>query len=120
MNDIKRQKCAPDAVQKFHDSYASLLRLIHRLSGPDPKILCTLGGSDYFLWDEIRDIAAGYQEETGDQEIYCQKLFPIDTITEGIGSDMHPSMKTHLRMGKELAAVIRGILYRAAENGNAA
>lgn len=109
-NDIKMQNFAPKAMQKFHDDYAALLKLIRALNGPEAKILCTLGSMDYYLWDEIRDIAAAYQEESGDGEIYCKKLGPINMFTEGTGADTHPSAKTHLRMGKELAAAIREIL----------
>ena len=109
-NDIKMQNFEPKATQKFHDDYAALLKHIRALNGPEAKILCTLGSMDYYLWDEIRDIAAAYQAESGDENIYCKKFGPINAFTEGSGADTHPSAKTHLRMGKELAAAIREIL----------
>lgn len=109
-NDIKMRGFAPEATVEFHENYAALLKLIRRLNGPDARILCTLGSMDYYLWDEIRDIAAAYRAETGDSLVFCKKLGPINPFTEGTGADTHPSVKTHLRMGKELAAAIREIL----------
>ena len=109
-NDIKMRNFAPEATAEFHENYKALLKLIRAENGPEAKILCTLGSMDYYLWDEIRDIAAAYQAESGDREVYCRKLGPIVEFTEGFGADTHPSVKSHLRMGKELAAAIREIL----------
>lgn len=109
-NEIKMRNFAPEATAEFHANFRSLLKLIREKNGPEAKILCTLGSMDYYLWDEIRDIAGAYQAETGDREVYCAKLGAINQFAEGVGADTHPSAKTHLRMGKELAAAIRRIL----------
>ncbi len=109
-NDIKMRNFAPEATAEFHANFTALLKLIRAENGPDAKILCTLGSMDYYLWDEIRDIAAAYQAETGDKNVFCRKMGPINEFTEGVGADTHPSAKTHLRMGRELAAAIREIL----------
>ncbi len=109
-NEVKFSNFAPEAVQGFHDHYKELLQMIRAKNGSETKILCTLGSMDYYLWDDIRDIAAEYQAESGDKEVYCRKLGAINMFTEGMGADTHPSAKTHTRMGRELAAAVRSIL----------
>lgn len=109
-NEVKFSGFAPESVANFHANYKKLLKLIREQNGPETKILCTLGSMDYYLYDDIRDIAAEYQAETGDKEVYCKKFGAINMFGEGQGADTHPSAKTHARMGKELAAAVRSIL----------
>lgn len=108
-NEIKFKNFAPEAVESFRTNYKRLLRLIREKNGPETKILCTLGSMDYYLWDDIRDIAAEYRAESGDTEVYCRKFGAINLFGEGTGADTHPSAKTHARMGRELAAAVREI-----------
>ena len=45
--------------------------------------------------------------ETGDQKLCCFEFIPINVMFEGYGAMGHPSAKTHVRMGKELAHFLR-------------
>ena len=86
----------------FRTHYRSFIEQIREKNGPKTLICCTLGTMDYYLYNEIEKIVAAYQQETGDQMIACFKYRPINMMMEGHASAMHPSAKTHVRMGKEL------------------
>ncbi len=112
-NDASQIAFSPDreaAEQRFREHYAAFIREVRRLNGPDTFILCTLGPMDYYLLDEIRDLVKAYQDETGDPKICFYKFGHVNMMREGFGADMHPSVRTHERMGRELAAVLRRIL----------
>ena len=55
----------------------------------------------------IRDVVEEIKAETGDQKICSFAYIPINVMMEGYGAAGHPSAKTHLRMGVELANYIR-------------
>ncbi len=112
-NDASQVAFSPnreEAEKRFREHYGAFLREVRRLNGPDTWILCTLGPMDYYLLDEIRDLVKAYQEETGDERISFYKFGHVHMMMEGYGADMHPSLKTHERMGRELAAVLGKIL----------
>ena len=60
--------------------------------------------------DRLREAVEDYREETGDEKVLLFKFIPINVMTEGFGAAGHPSLKTHLRMGKELAHLLRPYL----------
>lgn len=115
-NDVNAYKMAADeaglaAARRFFKShYTAFIETVRQCNGPDTFILCTLGSLDYFLYDEIRDIVAAYKEKTGDNRIDCFKFGAVVQWSEGFGAVGHPSSKTHLRMGRELAAKLRQCL----------
>lgn len=89
------------------ERYRAFVEKVRRLNGPDTAILCVLGPMDYYLYDKIQQTVAAYQKDTGDQRVFCLKLIGINLMEEGFGSAAHPSLKTHIRMGRELAKRIR-------------
>ena len=91
----------------FHVRYKEFIRQLRRANGPDTWILCGLGSMDYYLYYHIRDIVAELKEETGDQRLECFEFIPINVMFEGYGAMGHPSVKTDLRMGRELVNYIR-------------
>ena len=91
----------------FFVRYKELIRQIRELNGPDTFICCTLGPMEHYLYHDIRDGVKELIEETGDKKLCCFEYIPINAMTEGYGAAGHPSMKTHERMGRELAAYIR-------------
>ena len=91
----------------FFARYKELIRQIRELNGPDTFICCTLGPMEHYLYHDIRDGVKELIEETGDKKLCCFEYIPINAMTEGYGAAGHPSMKTHERMGRELAAYIR-------------
>lgn len=109
-NDVNAFKLAGDrdaAAAFFAQQYMGFLQQIRHLNGAETFILCTLGPLDYYLYDQIRDVVAEYQEETGDQNIACFKYGGVVQWSEGYGAVGHPSAATHRRMGQELATELR-------------
>ena len=109
-NEVKMNRFSKESVESFHEHYGAMIEQIRRLNGPDAWIICTLGPMDYYLWDDIRDIADAYRARTGDGRVLCRKLGGVISFTEGSGADTHPSAATHERMGHELAAILRECL----------
>ena len=103
------QGFSAESTAAFRRDYRSLVEHIRRLNGPDTAIVCTLGSMDYYLWDEILSIVGEYVAESGDERIFCRKLGKLNHLSEGFGSDMHPSAITHQRMGRELAVILAEI-----------
>ena len=110
VNPIRFAKDTAAADQEeawFVECYRAFVEKVRRLNGPDTAILCVLGPMDYYLYDKIQQTVAAYQKDTGDQRVFCLKLIGINLMEEGFGSAAHPSLKTHIRMGRELAKRIR-------------
>ena len=97
----------------FRENYRAFIGKLRRLNGPDTLILCTLGPLDYYLYDDIREVVREYRRETGDERIRVSKLMGVNLLTEGFGAISHPSLKTQVRMGRELAGIIGRLLDRA-------
>lgn len=95
---------ADEEAEQFSARYRAFLEMIRRNNGHDTFIVCTLGPLDYFLYDRIEKVVAEYRRDTGDKNIAAFKLIGVNLMSEGFGAVSHPSVKTQLRMGKELAA----------------
>lgn len=112
-NDVNAYKLSQNiaaARQFFQTHYLSFLKMLRHLNGPKTWILCTLGPLDYYLYDEICNVVSQYRAETDDNRISCFKFGGVVQWSEGYGAMGHPSLSTHRRMGKELAAHIKEIL----------
>ena len=99
----------PEEEAYFEERYRAFIETIRKLNGPETYIVCALGTLDYYLYDNIKEIVKKYREDTGDRRISTYKFGHTAMMLEGFGADMHPSMKTHIRMGKELAAFLQTI-----------
>ncbi len=97
----------PAMEEHFRMRYSSFLRTVRALNGPKPLIACTLGPMDYYLWDRLYAAVEDYRRECGDERIIAFKFVGINGRIEGVGAGGHPSLKTHIRMGHELAEVLR-------------
>lgn len=91
----------------FAIRYKEFIKQIRKLNGPNTYICCSLGPMDQYLYHRIKDVVKEIKEETNDNKICCFEYVPINNILEGYGALGHPSKKTHIRMGKELANYIR-------------
>lgn len=100
-------------VQKYEDrrleflaNYRSLIELIH-LRSPKAKILCTLGVMGQELCNTISEAVDSFKKDFPSVKIKAFK-FPVqDEATDGIGTDWHPSAKTHMKMAKLLSKELR-------------
>lgn len=100
---------ADEEAEQFSARYRAFLEMVRRSNGRDAFIVCTLGPLDYFLYDRIEQVVAEYGRDTGDKNIAVFKLIGVNLMNEGFGAVSHPSAKTQIRMGKELAARLRAI-----------
>lgn len=91
----------------FHARYKEFVKLVRKCNGPDTMIICSLGSIDTYLYHHIKEVVAELKEETGDDKLYSFEYIPMNVMMEGSGAAGHPSAKTHVRMGKELANYIR-------------
>ncbi len=110
VNEIKMSGFKQEKIEAFERHYEAFIENIRALNGPETFILCTLGSMDYYLYDNIKSVVESYAKRTGDKRISCRKFGGIIPFTEGIGADTHPSAKTHVRMGHELARMLRECL----------
>lgn len=95
---------ADEEEAHFCVRYRAFLESIRALNGPDTLICCVLGPLDHYLYDHIKRIVGEYVHDTGDKRVRTFKLIGVNMMTEGFGAVGHPSLKTHERMGHELAA----------------
>lgn len=91
----------------FREHYRSFIEQIRSLNGPEAFIVCTLGTMDYYLFNQIDNAVREYREATGDEKVCAFKMVGINQMTEGMGGGGHPSLKTHIRMGHELATLMK-------------
>ena len=91
----------------FHNRYKEFVKMVRKYNGPETVIICSLGSIDTYLYHHIKEVVEELKDETGDDKLFCFEYIPLNTMMEGIGAAGHPSAKTHVRMGKELANYIR-------------
>lgn len=91
----------------FQRRYSAFLQTLRLLNGSGPVIACTLGPMNYFLYDMIVKAAAEHGDATGDKRFFCMKYGAINPWDEGFGGLGHPNIKTHARMGHELADALK-------------
>jgi len=106
--------CMPAEETHFCKRYTAFLQEVRRLNGPHPLLACTLGPMNYYLYDTLEKAVNAYRTETGDTRVFCMKFGAIDPWGEGFGGLTHPNLKTHARMGRELAAALRPWLEQEA------
>ena len=100
----------PAEAAHFQARYVAFLEQVREKNGAKAWLVCTLGSMDYFLYDNIEKAAAEYRAKTGDKRVVCFKFGAIDPWGEGMGGLGHPNVKTQLRMGEELAALLKTLL----------
>lgn len=100
-----------DAREQFFAAYRELLTLV-REKNPRAVILCTLGPvaspEEQALFDGIETIVQEVNA-AGDKKVFSL-AFAAGTSDEGLGTDDHPSMATHIRMADTLEKKLSEIL----------
>jgi len=91
----------------FRGQYRKFIEKVRASNGKDTVIACVLGPMDYYLYEKITEAVNEYIADTGDKNIVTFKFVGINMVTEGYGAAGHPSLKTHVRVGHELAVRLR-------------
>ena len=113
---IEVKELGRSGMEVFEAAYYEFLQLLREKNGPDPWIICSLGTMDYFLYENICRAAKQFASDYSDKKVKCFKYSKI-RFMDGIGASGHPNIKTHQRMGEEIAAFIRELLNDGGANG---
>ena len=86
-----------------------ILREQIRNSNPNIEIICTLGAMGQELCPAVEAAVAKFKSATGDMKIHTH-FYEVQLESDGIGSDYHPSAKTHKKMSKTLITKIEEVM----------
>ena len=104
-------RAGQSAREQFFAAYRELLKLV-REKNPRAALLCTLGPitspEDQALFDGMETIVREVNA-AGDKKVFSL-AFAGGTPAEGLGTDDHPSMATHIRMAETLEKKLSEIL----------
>ncbi len=89
----------------FEATYYQFLLMV-RMYHPDAHIICALGGMSTELYRAIEHAVESFKQMQDDQEIECF-MFENQKEADGIGTDSHPSLKTHQKMKESLVQKIQ-------------
>lgn len=107
-NDDSWTKGIDERVDRFGSAYYDFICQV-REANPDAYIICSLGVMGNDLMPEIKEQAAAYSADTGDNRITTFE-FAHQSSKDGYGADYHPSVKTHQKMADKLAPFIAEIM----------
>ncbi len=98
-NDINYVAKEPETRgEEFVEEYKSFLKTVRR-HNPDAAIICTVGTMG---GDEIYTLIEQAVSECGDKKVSCY-FSKTHSMTDGLGSDWHPSAKTQQNSAYVLA-----------------
>jgi lysophospholipase L1-like esterase len=102
--------------QEWQDNYRAFIARL-RTHYPQCHVFCAVGSMMSDGWpperkalSTIRGYSTGLVEalkKAGDKKVHYVEFDPQDMAKNGIGSDWHPSVKTHKLMADRLAAAIK-------------
>jgi lysophospholipase L1-like esterase len=107
-NDASYTKVISERVEHFRESYYKLLMQV-RGCNPNAEIICTLGAMGQELCSAIESAVKNFKLETSDKKIHTI-FFEVQSESDGIGSDWHPSLKTHDKMSKKLIEKVKEVM----------
>lgn len=107
-NDTSYTKNFKDRIKQFIDGYYKLLKQI-RNCNPNAEIICSLGVMGQELCPAVEEAATIFKNENNDSKIHTMR-FDIQLESDGIGTDSHPSIKTHDKMAKQLISKIESVI----------
>lgn len=107
-NDVSYTKDIKERIDLFTDGYYNFLEQI-RNSNPNVEIICTLGAMGQELCPAVEAVVAKFKSATGDMKIHTH-FYEVQLESDGIGSDWHPSAKTHEKMSKTLITKIEEVM----------
>ncbi len=94
-----------DAFMKAYDEFLKFIRGNY----PDAHIFCSVGPMNHRALEYVKKVVEDFNEQ-GDKKVHFVEIPLMDTETEGAGANWHPSVKTHQRMGEQIAEEIGKVL----------
>lgn len=107
-NDASYTKGTPERVDQFGSAYYDFIKEVRQYN-PRAEILCVLGVMGQELYTEIEKQVIRFREKEQDKQVTSLCL-TLQSEIDGIGSDGHPSIKTHQKMAIEISKEIQKIL----------
>ena len=107
-NDASYTKNIKERIDIFIDGYYKFLGQI-RNSNPNAEIICTLGAMGHELCPAVEAAVAKFKRITGDIKVHTH-FYEVQLESDGIGSDYHPSARTHEKMSKTLSSKIEEVM----------
>lgn len=104
-NDESYTKEVPERIAAFGKAYWHFLEQV-RADYPGAYLFCVTGVMGEILYPEIKRQVEAWQEEKGDLRI-TSLLFEGQKEADGLGTDWHPSLRTHQKMADKLSGVIK-------------
>jgi lysophospholipase L1-like esterase len=95
-------------TEAFVKTYSRFIKFI-RGNYSDAHIFCAAGPMDHRAKDYLINIVDEMNKQ-GDKKIHYIEFPIMNGKTEGVGGDWHPTVKTHLRVGMQLAEEIKAKL----------
>lgn len=100
----------PAELDAFEQDYIAFIKQVRAANGPNARIVCALGSMNYYVYDNILNAVNQYRKESGDENIYTFKYTMLMDMLDGIGAAGHPSLATHGKMAREIAAFLKDLL----------
>lgn len=107
-NDTSYTKDIKERIDMFIDGYYNFLEQI-RNSNPNVEIICTLGAMGHELCPAVEAAVTKLKKNTGDVKVHTH-FYEVQLESDGIGSDYHPSLRTHEKMSKTLISKIKEVM----------
>lgn len=107
-NDSSYTKNIKERIEHFTDGYYKLLKQVRDFN-PNSEIICSLGIMGQDLCPAIENAAITFKNETHDAKIHTLR-FDVQQESDGLGTDSHPSIKTHAKMAKQLICKIGKVM----------
>lgn len=105
-NDMSYTRGIESRVNTFGAAYTDFIKDV-RSKNPLARIICVLGVMGQDIYSEIEKQVSRLQKT--DKNIYCYQL-KQQLESDGIGAEGHPSLKTHIKLAKELSNTIGDIM----------
>lgn len=107
-NDASYTKGIKERIDQFGSAYYDFIKEVRQYN-PNAMILCVLGVMGQELYSEIEKQVIRFREEEQDKQV-ASLCLTLQSEMDGIGSDGHPSIKTHQKLADEISEQIQKIL----------
>lgn len=107
-NDFSYAKNIKERIESFEKGYFNFLKQV-RQANPCSKILCILGVMGDDLYPSVEKCVTCFSKEFHDNNICSMHLAPQNEA-DGIGTDSHPSLKTHDKLSITLSEKIKELM----------
>lgn len=97
-----------ERVPEFVEGYYKFLEQV-RLNNPKSEIICALGAMGQELCPAIETAVNRFKKDKDDSRVHTL-VFDVQSESDGMGTDSHPSLKTQEKMSKQLIAKVQEIM----------